>query len=116
MHCHFISQRTKSLFMRATEVVFGIGESEISGWCPESSPRVQSSPESSFCIDPKQTIVHMMHMILSRSVHQIAYGDVIKVFCKKTSLQRTPPNNGHYCSSQRCPLFGGFTVNHKGCE
>ena len=55
-------------------------------------------------------------MILSRSVHQITYGDVIKTFCKKTSLQRTPPSNGHYCSSQRCPLFGGFTVavnNHK---
>ena len=31
----------------------------------------------------KQTIVHMIHMILSRSVHQIAYGDVIKAFCKK---------------------------------
>ena len=28
----------------------------------------------------KQTIVHMIHMILSRSVHQIAYGDVIKAF------------------------------------
>ena len=35
----------------------------------------------------KQTIVHMIHIILSRSVHQIAYGDVIKAFCKKTSLQ-----------------------------
>ena len=58
----------------------------------------------------KQTIVHMIHMILSRSVHQITYGDVIKAFCKKTSLQRTPPSNGHYCSSQWCPLFGGFTV------
>ena len=58
----------------------------------------------------KHTIVHMIHMILSRSVHQITYGDVIKTFCKKTSLQRTPPSNGHYCSSQRCPLFGGFTV------
>ena len=34
----------------------------------------------------KQTIVHMIHMILSRSVHQIACGDVIKTFCKKTSL------------------------------
>ena len=55
----------------------------------------------------KQTIVHM---ILSRSVHQNTYGDVIKAFCKKTSLQRTPLNNGHYCSSQGCPLFGGFTV------
>ena len=55
----------------------------------------------------KQTIVHM---ILSRSVHQNTYGDVIKAFCKKTSLQRTPLNNGHYCSSQRCPLFGGSTV------
>ena len=31
----------------------------------------------------KQTIVHMIHMILSRSVHQIAYGDVIKAFYKK---------------------------------
>ena len=57
----------------------------------------------------KQTIVHM---ILSRSVHQNTYGDVIKAFCKKTSLQRTPLNNGHYCSSQRCPLFGGSTVYH----
>ena len=56
----------------------------------------------------KQTIVHM---ILSRSVHQNTYGDVIKAFCKKTSLQRTPLNNGHYCSSQRCPLFGGSTVD-----
>ena len=65
----------------------------------------------------KQTIVHMIHMILSRSVHQITYGDVIKAFCKKTSLQRTPPRNGHYCSSQRCPLFGGFTVvlSHMKC-
>ena len=59
----------------------------------------------------KQTILHMIHMILSRSVHQITYGDVIKAFCKKTSLQRTPPSNGHYCSSQWCPLFGGFTVH-----
>ena len=55
----------------------------------------------------KQTIVHM---ILSRFVHQNTYGDVIKAFCKKTSLQRTPLNNGHYCSSQWCPLFGGSTV------
>ena len=55
----------------------------------------------------KQAIVHM---ILSRSVHQNTYGDVIKAFCKKTSLQRTPLNNGHYCSSQGCPLFGGSTV------
>ena len=31
----------------------------------------------------KQTIVHMIHMILSRSVHQITYGDVLKAFCKK---------------------------------
>ena len=63
-----------------------------------------------YCCRVKRTIVHMIHMILSRSVHQITYGDVIKAFCKKTSLQRTPPSNGHYCSSQRCPLFGGFTV------
>ena len=56
----------------------------------------------------KQTIIHM---ILSRSVHQNTYGDVIKAFCKKTSLQRIPLNNGHYCSSQGCPLFGGFTVS-----
>ena len=37
----------------------------------------------------KQTIVHMIHMILSRSVHQITYGDVLKAFCKK------PPCKGH---------------------
>ena len=55
----------------------------------------------------KQTIVHT---ILSRFVHQNTYGNVIKAFCKKTSLQRTPLNNGHYCSSQWCPLFGGSTV------
>ena len=37
LYCHFISQRTKSLFMRAREVVYGIGESVISGWCGKKS-------------------------------------------------------------------------------
>ena len=35
-------------------------------------------------------------IILSRYVHQITYRDIIKSILSKTSLQRTPPNNGHY--------------------
>ena len=52
MHCHFISQRTKSLFYESLrEVVYGIGESLVAG--ADLSALTVSQWDSRFLVNPQ---------------------------------------------------------------